>query len=165
MLLRRRNCAAAGHRRNAGCPSGWQPWERAGSYFAPHSPSSPKRCTWLGMSRCSSCASLRRRLASSYGAAEDKGFCHLYIGQEACVAGAVSALQKGDKYITAYRDHAHPLALGTSPMPSWPSCLPRLPAARKARVARCTCLTRKLGLWGPRHCGRPDSDGRGHCLC
>jgi pyruvate dehydrogenase E1 component alpha subunit len=24
-------------------------------------------------------------------------------------------LQKGDKYITAYRDHAHPLALGTSP--------------------------------------------------
>ena len=50
-----------------------------------------------------------------YGQQKIKGFCHLYIGQEACVAGAVSALRKGDKYITAYRDHAHPLALGTDP--------------------------------------------------
>ncbi|TLM95624.1 pyruvate dehydrogenase (acetyl-transferring) E1 component subunit alpha [Hymenobacter jeollabukensis] len=50
-----------------------------------------------------------------YGQQKIKGFCHLYIGQEACVAGAVSALEKGDKFITAYRDHAHPLALGTSP--------------------------------------------------
>jgi pyruvate dehydrogenase E1 component alpha subunit len=50
-----------------------------------------------------------------YGMQKIKGFCHLYIGQEACAAGSVSALEKGDKYITAYRDHAHPLALGTSP--------------------------------------------------
>lgn len=50
-----------------------------------------------------------------YGQQKIRGFCHLYIGQEACAAGAVSALDKGDKYITAYRDHAHPLALGTSP--------------------------------------------------
>lgn len=50
-----------------------------------------------------------------YGQQKIRGFCHLYIGQEACAAGSVSALEKGDKYITAYRDHAHPLALGTSP--------------------------------------------------
>jgi pyruvate dehydrogenase E1 component alpha subunit len=50
-----------------------------------------------------------------YGQQKIKGFCHLYIGQEACVAGAVSALERGDKYITAYRDHAHPLALGSDP--------------------------------------------------
>lgn len=50
-----------------------------------------------------------------YGQQKIRGFCHLYIGQEACVAGAVSALKKGDKYITAYRDHAHPLALGSDP--------------------------------------------------
>lgn len=48
-----------------------------------------------------------------YGQQKIKGFCHLYIGQEACVAGAVSALQDGDKYITAYRDHAHPIGLGS----------------------------------------------------
>lgn len=49
-----------------------------------------------------------------YGQQKIRGFCHLYSGQEACIAGAVSALHKGDKYITAYRDHAHPIALGTA---------------------------------------------------
>jgi pyruvate dehydrogenase E1 component alpha subunit len=43
------------------------------------------------------------------------GFCHLYIGQEAIVAGTASACQLGDKHMTAYRDHAHPIALGTDP--------------------------------------------------
>jgi pyruvate dehydrogenase E1 component alpha subunit len=43
------------------------------------------------------------------------GFCHLYIGQEALVAGTASACQKQDKHITAYRDHAHPIALGIHP--------------------------------------------------
>ena len=43
------------------------------------------------------------------------GFCHLYIGQEAIVAGTASACKKEDKHITAYRDHAHPIALGVHP--------------------------------------------------
>jgi pyruvate dehydrogenase E1 component alpha subunit len=43
------------------------------------------------------------------------GFCHLYIGQEAIVAGTVSACRKDDKHITAYRDHAHPIGLGMHP--------------------------------------------------
>jgi pyruvate dehydrogenase E1 component alpha subunit len=50
-----------------------------------------------------------------YGQQKIRGFCHLYIGQEACVAGAASALTPDDKWITAYRDHAHPLGVGTSP--------------------------------------------------
>lgn len=50
-----------------------------------------------------------------YGQQKIRGFCHLYIGQEACAAGAISALKKGDSYITAYRDHALPLALGSDP--------------------------------------------------
>jgi len=44
-----------------------------------------------------------------------RGFCHLYIGQEALVAGAVSAITKDDNMITAYRDHAHPIGRGMHP--------------------------------------------------
>ncbi len=43
------------------------------------------------------------------------GFCHLYIGQEAVVAGTASACRPGDKHMTAYRDHGHALALGSDP--------------------------------------------------
>lgn len=50
-----------------------------------------------------------------YGQQKIRGFCHLYIGQEAVIAGAMSAIQKGDSMITTYRDHAHALALGMSP--------------------------------------------------
>jgi pyruvate dehydrogenase E1 component alpha subunit len=55
------------------------------------------------------------RCGQLYGQQKIKGFCHLYIGQEACAAGAVSALTPDDKWITAYRDHGHPLVLGTDP--------------------------------------------------
>ena len=50
--------------------------------------------------------------AQLYGQQKIKGFCHLYIGQEAVVAGTVSATRKDDRHITAYRDHAHAIALG-----------------------------------------------------
>jgi len=30
-----------------------------------------------------------------YGQQKIRGFCHLYIGQEACISGAVSALREG----------------------------------------------------------------------
>ncbi|MCL4641441.1 MULTISPECIES: pyruvate dehydrogenase (acetyl-transferring) E1 component subunit alpha [Olivibacter] len=49
-----------------------------------------------------------------YGQQKIRGFCHLYIGQEAVVAGAMSVLRKEDSMITAYRDHAHALAKGMS---------------------------------------------------
>jgi pyruvate dehydrogenase E1 component alpha subunit len=44
-----------------------------------------------------------------------RGFCHLYIGQEAVVAGAMSVIGPDDNMISAYRDHIHPIAKGVSP--------------------------------------------------
>lgn len=54
------------------------------------------------------------RASQQYQAQKIGGFCHLYIGQEAVVAGAVAAIRFDDYVITAYRDHAHALARGTS---------------------------------------------------
>lgn len=54
------------------------------------------------------------RSAQLYGT-EIRGFCHLYIGQEAVVAGALSATKETDPLITAYRDHGHALGAGISP--------------------------------------------------
>jgi pyruvate dehydrogenase E1 component alpha subunit len=54
------------------------------------------------------------RASQQYQAQKIGGFCHLYIGQEAVVCGAVAATRHDDYIITAYRDHAHALARGTS---------------------------------------------------
>ncbi|HEY8598394.1 MAG TPA: pyruvate dehydrogenase (acetyl-transferring) E1 component subunit alpha [Thermomicrobiales bacterium] len=43
------------------------------------------------------------------------GYLHLYIGQEAVATGFLEAYQEGDRIITAYRDHAHALLLGSAP--------------------------------------------------
>lgn len=55
------------------------------------------------------------KCAQLYGQQKIKGFCHLYIGQEAVVAGTYSAITPEDSVITAYRDHGHALACGLSP--------------------------------------------------
>jgi pyruvate dehydrogenase E1 component alpha subunit len=55
------------------------------------------------------------RASQQYQMQKIGGFCHLYIGQEAVVVGAVAATRHDDPMITAYRDHGHALARGTSP--------------------------------------------------
>lgn len=47
-----------------------------------------------------------------YGQQKIRGFCHLYIGQEAVAAGTMSALRQDDRVITAYRDHGLAIAKG-----------------------------------------------------
>ena len=48
----------------------------------------------------------------AYGQQKIRGFCHVYIGQEAIAGGLVSALIPGDKIVTAYRQHGIALARG-----------------------------------------------------
>ncbi len=49
-----------------------------------------------------------------YGMQKIRGFCHLYIGQEAIAAGCMTATKPDDIFITAYRDHALAIAKGVS---------------------------------------------------
>ncbi|HSV10612.1 MAG TPA: pyruvate dehydrogenase (acetyl-transferring) E1 component subunit alpha [Hanamia sp.] len=50
-----------------------------------------------------------------YGMQKIRGFCHLYIGQEAIAAGCMTATNDDDIFITAYRDHGLAIAKGISP--------------------------------------------------
>lgn len=43
------------------------------------------------------------------------GYMHVYSGQEAVATGFLQHYQEGDTVITAYRDHAHVLLLGSDP--------------------------------------------------
>lgn len=50
-----------------------------------------------------------------YGMQKIRGFCHLYIGQEAVSAGCMTAIREDDNMITAYRDHGLAIVKGILP--------------------------------------------------
>jgi len=54
------------------------------------------------------------RALMMYGQQKIRGFCHVYIGQEAIAAGIESALTKDDALVTAYRQHGLAIARGVS---------------------------------------------------
>jgi pyruvate dehydrogenase E1 component alpha subunit len=70
-----------------------------------------------------------------YGMQKIRGFCHLYIGQEAIAAGCMTATKPDDIFITAYRDHGLAIAKGV-----WLNYMPKLPDAVKEKEAACTSL-------------------------
>ncbi|MDQ3140697.1 MAG: pyruvate dehydrogenase (acetyl-transferring) E1 component subunit alpha [Bacteroidota bacterium] len=47
-----------------------------------------------------------------YSQQKIRGFCHVYIGQEAIAAGLVTAIKKEDAIVTAYRQHGIALSRG-----------------------------------------------------
>ena len=62
------------------------------------------------------------RTLMAYGQNKVRGFCHVYIGQEAIAAGIISTIRPEDAIVTAYRQHGIALARGLSPK----SCMAEL---------------------------------------
>jgi pyruvate dehydrogenase E1 component alpha subunit len=83
-----------------------------------------------------------------YGLQKIRGFCHLYIGQEAVVAGTMSALRPGDKLITAYRDHAHALACGISPNEVMAELYGKATGCSKGKGGSMHMFSKEHGFYG-----------------
>ena len=52
------------------------------------------------------------RALMMYGQQKIRGFCHVYIGQEAIAAGMESAIRREDAIVTAYRQHGTAIGRG-----------------------------------------------------
>lgn len=78
-----------------------------------------------------------------YSQQKIRGFCHVYIGQEAIAAGIKSALKPEDCLVTAYRQHG--LALMKKvvvPDLVWLNYSVNKLVASKAKVVLCTSFQR-----------------------
>lgn len=77
-----------------------------------------------------------------------RGFCHLYIGQEALVAGAVSAIRKEDRMITAYRDHAHPIGRGMHPKYVMAEMMAKITGCSKGKGGSMHIFSKEFNFFG-----------------
>ena len=69
------------------------------------------------------------------------GYLHVYIGQEAVATGFLQAFEEGDRVITAYRDHAHALLLGSDPKEIMAELYGKGTGLVKGKGAPCTSST------------------------
>lgn len=77
-----------------------------------------------------------------------RGFCHLYIGQEALVAGAESAITPQDRVITAYRDHAHPIGRGMHPKFVIAELLAKVTGCSKGKGGSMHIFSKEFNFFG-----------------
>ncbi|HEY7861743.1 MAG TPA: pyruvate dehydrogenase (acetyl-transferring) E1 component subunit alpha [Gemmatimonadaceae bacterium] len=88
------------------------------------------------------------RTAEAYALGKIGGFCHLYIGQEAVGAGAISALRPDDYVITSYRDHGQALARGLSPRSIMAELFGRVDGVSKGKGGSMHLFDRNLNFLG-----------------
>jgi len=75
----------------------------------------PDKSTWLiWFETMYRIRKFEERTLMMYSLQKIRGFCHVYIGQEAIAAGLVSAIRKEDALVTAYRQHGLALSRGLS---------------------------------------------------
>ena len=77
-----------------------------------------------------------------------RGFCHLYIGQEALVAGSESVLRREDRVITAYRDHAHPIGRGLHPKYIMAELMAKVTGCSKGKGGSMHLFSKEYNFFG-----------------
>jgi pyruvate dehydrogenase E1 component alpha subunit len=76
------------------------------------------------------------------------GYLHLYSGQEAVATGFLSFYEETDKIITAYRDHAHALLLGSHPNEVMAELYGKGTGLVKGKGGSMHLFDVENGLWG-----------------
>lgn len=83
-----------------------------------------------------------------YGQQKIRGFCHLYIGQEAIAAGTISATRNEDPIITAYRDHGLAIAKGISCNEAMAELFGKVTGCTKGKGGSMHFFSKKLSFFG-----------------
>ena len=89
-----------------------------------------------------------QRTAELYQLGKIGGFLHLYIGQEAVAVGSIAARGAGDHIITAYRDHAHALGVGSDPGAIMAELLGKATGVSKGRGGSMHLADVERNYWG-----------------
>jgi pyruvate dehydrogenase E1 component alpha subunit len=89
-----------------------------------------------------------QRCAELYSLGKIGGFLHLYIGQEAVAVGSIAARQEGDHVITAYRDHAHAIAVGSETGPVMAELLGKATGVSKGKGGSMHLADVPRNFWG-----------------
>ncbi|MCP4354621.1 MAG: pyruvate dehydrogenase (acetyl-transferring) E1 component subunit alpha [Proteobacteria bacterium] len=92
--------------------------------------------------------SMSEKSAQMYQQGLIGGFCHLYTGQEAVLAGQMASTKKGDDHITSYRCHAHALACGVSEEEILAELTGRATGISKGKGGSMHMFAPEKGFWG-----------------
>jgi len=89
-----------------------------------------------------------QKCAELYQLGKIGGFLHLYIGQEATAVGSIAARRPQDHVITAYRDHAHALAVGAEPGALFAELLGKATGVSKGKGGSMHLADVNRNYWG-----------------
>src|SRR6056300_172030 len=86
--------------------------------------------------------------AALYIQQKNRGFLHLYNGQEAILAGSAYAMEEGDNMITAYRNHVQPMALGEDPRRIMAELMGKVTGTSRGKGGSMHMFSPEKGFWG-----------------